>query len=104
ASDHFAISVDVPTEISDWGARLAEFAQAKGVDTIVTAYASVGPVAQKLAIAKEVLAEHGVALVEKRRAYDDFTWPHAHRGFFALKKKIPAILEDLQRNNAPQLL
>ncbi len=104
AAEHFAISLATPMETSDWGTQLAEFAQADGINTIATAYAPVGPVAEKLAYAKEVLDELGISLIERRRVYDDLTWPHAHRGFFALKKKIPTILEDLQRNNAPRLL
>jgi len=45
-----------------------------------------------------------ITLHEVRRVYDDLTWPHASRGFFNLKKKIPDILEELQRVSAPRLL
>ena len=104
ASRHFGIVVDAPVETDDWDAKLTAFAQANGVKSLVTAYAPVGPVAEKLAKAKDSLERQGISLFERRREYDDLAWPHASRGFFALKNKIPAILEDLQRSVAPRLL
>lgn len=74
---------------------LGDWARRHGLSRIVTAYAPVGPVAEALAEAAPVLARQGIALVEVRRAYDEACWPHATRGFFALKEKIPSIFEQL---------
>jgi deoxyribodipyrimidine photo-lyase len=61
----------------------------------VTAYAPVGPVAERLARARRALSGQGVELIEVRRRYDDCTWPHATRGYFRLKSRIPELLEQL---------
>ncbi|MCZ8181680.1 MAG: deoxyribodipyrimidine photolyase [Beijerinckiaceae bacterium] len=74
---------------------LGDWARRQGLSRIVTAYAPVGPVAEALAEAAPVLARQGIALVEARRPYDEACWPHATRGFFALKEKIPRIFETL---------
>lgn len=104
AAKHFACSFRAPSEVADWGPELAKFARGEGVDTIVTAYAPVGPVAEKLVNARMYLDNQGIALREFRRRYDDLTWPHASRGFFSLKKKIPEILRTLQHADSPRLL
>jgi deoxyribodipyrimidine photo-lyase len=61
----------------------------------VTAYAAVGPVAERLASARQALAKNGIRLVQLRRAYDTCTWPHATKGYFKLKSRIPGVLEQL---------
>ena len=101
ASEHFQLSIDVATEPDDWGSTLVAFAQSHDIDTFITAYAPVGPVAELLVRARPQLSDRGVSLHEVRRTYDDLTWPHATRGFFGLKKKIPDITESLQRTVSP---
>jgi deoxyribodipyrimidine photo-lyase len=83
-------------EADDWGDLLVEWAARHGLETIVTAYAPVGPVADLLADARTRLEARGVRLLQLRRAYDDAAWPHATRGYFRLKKQIPAILDQLR--------
>ena len=104
AYEKFGTEFHMPDEFEHWTGQLIEFAHSTNVSTIVTAYAPVGPVAEKIAAVKPILADQGISLFERRREYDELTWPHASRGFFALKKKIPAILEDLQRSVTPRLL
>lgn len=79
-------------EADDWSAPLLDAATRAKVTTVATAFAPVGPVASRLKRAKAELAKSGIELVQLRRAYDDIAWPHASKGFFALKKKIPSIL------------
>ena len=67
-------------------------ANAAGVRRIVTPYAPVGPVADQLARLAPVLASEGVTLAQVRRDWDSAFWPHAKKGFFAFKERIPAIL------------
>jgi deoxyribodipyrimidine photo-lyase len=45
--------------------------------------------------AKTELAKAGIRLHQHQKVYDTLTWPHATKGFFKLKKKIPSILNDL---------
>ncbi len=94
ATQHFAVDGQL-AETENWGNLLAEWAAQNNVSTVVTAYAPVGPVAEILATTKTHLQKHGVRLLQLRRPYDSVTWPHARRGYFKLKDKIPSLLETL---------
>lgn len=67
-------------------------ARAAGVSRIETAHAPVGPVRDRLTAVAEALAGEGIDLVQRRRDWDSRFWPHATRGFFPFKDRIPAIL------------
>ncbi len=72
-----------------------ERAREAGARQIVTPYAPVGPVADILAKAAPVLASEGIPLVQARRAWDEKFWPHATKGFFPFKERIPKILQEM---------
>lgn len=55
---------------------------------IVTPYAPVGPAADALA---------SVPALRLRGAWDELSWPHASRGFFQMRAKIPEILAEVGR-------
>ena len=96
--DAIARSVDKTAAlkcIQDWSVALIEAAQTAGVNQIITPMAAVGPVATHLDTAKTDLAKAGIRLHQHQQAYDTLTWPHATKGFFKLKKKIPSVLNDL---------
>lgn len=76
----------------DLGEYLTDLATAQELDAVVTPYAPVGPVAETLAAIAPKLERWGVRLLEIRRQYDELTWPHAKRGYFKLKGKIPLLL------------
>jgi deoxyribodipyrimidine photo-lyase len=59
---------------------------------VVTAYAPVGPMADALAAMEPILAAEGVRLVRIRRTWDETFWPHATKGFFPFKERIPTLL------------
>ncbi|MEO0622488.1 MAG: FAD-binding domain-containing protein [Pseudomonadota bacterium] len=80
----------------DWAEAIIAAADAAGTQTVVTAYAPVGPVASRLTEAQPALETAGIRLHQIRRRYDDLAWPHATKGFFALKQKIPSVLRDLE--------
>ena len=67
-------------------------ARAAGVQRIVTPYAPVGEVADRLARLAPALAREVVTLAQVRREWDSAFWPHAKKGFFAFKERIPALL------------
>jgi deoxyribodipyrimidine photo-lyase len=69
----------------------AEAAQTK---EIFTGYAPVGPVADRLASLTPELAKAGLTLVQRRRGWDSRFWPHATKGYFAFKEKIPQVLAE----------
>jgi deoxyribodipyrimidine photo-lyase len=69
-------------------------AQKAKAQTVVTAYAPVGPVADALAAIEPALAAAGCPLVRVRRDWDEAFWPHATKGFFPFKERIPALLAE----------
>jgi len=94
ASRHFGCET-VQANGPDWRSSLSGWARQHGLRKIVTAYAPVGPVAQRLSAVTHDLEAAGIRLVQTRRPFDEICWPHATKGFFALKKKIPGILASL---------
>lgn len=71
---------------------LAAAAQAAGVQRIVTPYAPVGAVADRLSRLAHELADEGIILAQVRRDWDELFWPHATKGFFTFKEQIPTVL------------
>lgn len=83
------------TALEEWGASgIVEWAQRVGVTTIVTPYSPVGPAAAALEAATRELAAHGVTIARILRPWDASAWPHARRGFFPFKERIPALLRE----------
>lgn len=72
--------------------RIADWATSHAVERIVTPYAPAGLAACALADLGPKLAERGIALHPMIRHWDRAVWPHATRGFFQLKAKMPSIL------------
>lgn len=75
---------------------LIDAAQTNEVKNIVTAYAPVGPTADKLAQINYKLSQNEIHLVQILRDYDAMIWPYATRGFFKVKKQIPKLLDQLK--------
>ena len=63
---------------------------------ILTAEAPVGFVAPYLKQLAQDLAVHDVHLHLFRRRWDELCWPHARKGFFGFKEKIPSIIGELK--------
>ncbi|WP_439563592.1 FAD-binding domain-containing protein [Microcella sp.] len=63
---------------------------------LVTPYAPVGPVRDRLDGLERDLAAEGIAVSRILRSWDARAWPHATRGFFPFREKIPALLRDEQ--------
>jgi len=91
-----SFAIDSKLGSGAWAEEIQSMAEATGVRSVVTAYAPVGPAAAELADAGAALETAGMSLHQIRRQYDDIAWPHATRGFFALKKNIPEILRGLE--------
>jgi hypothetical protein len=66
-----------------------------GVRQIVSPYAPVGPVADRLARLDRELAGNGVTITQVRRDWDTRFWPHATKGFFAFKDRSSSVLHEL---------
>ena len=89
---HFGCNTEVTARLD--AASLVAAAQARGLRQIATPYTPIGPVADALARIGPVLAGEGISLNPVRRAWDERFWPHAKRGFFPFKKRIPALLRE----------
>jgi deoxyribodipyrimidine photo-lyase len=71
---------------------IPEWMAANRLTQLLTPYAPVGPVADRVAPVAAALAARGLRLVPVRRPWDDAAWPHATRGFFHFRQRIPALL------------
>ncbi len=76
---------DLPRAIVDW-------AHGHGLTQVLTPFAPVGPVADRIALMAEACTAAGLRLVPVRRPWDSRAWPHATRGFFQFKAHIPGLL------------
>ncbi len=79
-------------ESADWTATLIARAEAARVTDIVSPYTPMGWAADSLAAAEPALGAAGIRVYRILREYDRAAWPHAHKGFFALKKQIPKLI------------
>ena len=68
--------------------ELVRHMQAVGADHIVVAYQPTG-------YWRDLLQGLDLPLYEVRRAYDQLCWPHAKKGFFPFKEKIPSFIKSL---------
>ena len=83
-ADREARRLESVADVVGW-ARSARLRQ------VVAPYTPVGPAAEMIAAVATGLAPHGIGLIPTLRRWDHIAWPHATRGFFALRKKIPLI-------------
>ena len=77
------------------GESFEHWIMAHGVQQVLTAYPPVGPTQERLQMIKVRLARFGVSLIYVRRDWDRLFWPHATKGFFPFKERIPQILDKL---------
>ena len=73
-------------------ARIARWANENGFTTVVTAYPPVGPVRSQVDVLRGALPLHGIMLLTVQRQWDHQAWPHARKGFFPFREKIPKLL------------
>jgi len=92
AGGHFKAPATQLTEAS-LETSLPDWAESERLQQILTPYAATGPVADRLALVAEALARRGIRLVRLRRSWDTRSWPHATRGFFQFKARIPGLLQ-----------
>ncbi len=74
-----------PTEAVDWAAG-------HGLDQVVVPYAPVGPARGRLDRIGGALDRAGIDCVPLMRDWDRQAWPHATKGFFPFKEKIPRLI------------
>ncbi len=73
-------------------AEVTAHAASVGARQIVTAFAPIGPVADRLTGIAEAAATAGMPFHRIRRDWDTRAWPLASKGFFAFRQHIPALI------------
>ena len=68
--------------------------RAHDVTTLVTPYAPVSPVCDRLDRLAVDLAAEGITFVRMLRSWDAQAWPHASRGFFSFRERIPELVRE----------
>jgi deoxyribodipyrimidine photo-lyase len=76
-------------------AALADWAAGAGASQIALPYATRGPLHDWLTAAAPALAARGIVLAEWTRPWDRAIWPLSRAGFFAVKDKIPRLIDQL---------
>jgi hypothetical protein len=66
---------------------------------IVHAWIPVGSTRDALMEPAEQLQRHGVALQPVLSDWDQLAWPHATKGFFQLRTRIPELLNELNESS-----
>ena len=93
AASHFHIKADDCHEDEPWMEQVQKAALAAGADYIALAYQPVGYWQRQL----EGFAQQSeLPVIYYRRAYDELCWPHAKKGFFPFKEKIPSFISQLK--------
>lgn len=83
------------SELTGVIATLCEETQAKD---IATAFLPAGPAADHFKRLRHEIEREGMQIHSILRPYDQACWPHATKGFFKLKEKIPVIVGKLGLN------
>lgn len=78
-----------------WSAAILTAAERYKTHDIFMPYVAEGLVKDGLQKTRAVLAQNNVTLHQIARPYDSIVWPHANKGFFKLKKKIPQLMQEL---------
>jgi len=100
AGAHFGVGADALDGLA--ASATVAWAQAHDVSSIVTPYSPVGPTRDRLDRLERDLADHSMTLTRVLRTWDAQAWPHATRGFFPFREKIPALLRDQQIGADPR--
>jgi len=91
AAGHFEVELPAAVDSANTSA-LIETIAASGVKTVLHAYAPTGPVQLRLGELEAGLRPLGIRLTPVLRDWDRQCWPHARRGFFAFRQRIPSLL------------
>jgi deoxyribodipyrimidine photo-lyase len=77
-------------------ADLIALAGAQKASAVVTSRVPVGYLQAELDHWIGEARASGLPILQIQRRWDQLFWPHANAGFFRLKERIPAVLDDLQ--------
>lgn len=85
---HYNVPAKEISSEANWQEELQALQQEMGASHHVMAYQPVGAW-------RDVMQAASVPVAEIRRGYDEMCWPHAKKGFFPFKEKIPSFISQL---------
>ena len=88
AKAHYKIEQGGVIAAQDWQDDLTELMKATGADHIVMAFQPTGAW-------HDLITQSNLPIKEVMRAYDGLCWPHAKKGFFPFKEKIPHFITSI---------
>jgi hypothetical protein len=94
ARNHFAAEASVLDRFD--ASDVLPWLRSHNVTALVTPYAPVGPVRDRLDRLSVELSAEGITLSRVLRTWDSYAWPHAARGFFSFRERIPALVREQQ--------
>ncbi|MBX9471305.1 FAD-binding domain-containing protein [Microcella sp.] len=93
AGAHFGADASALDRLT--ASAIRDWASSYDLTAIVTPYGPVGPVRDRLDQLERELSDD-LTLTRILRPWDALAWPHATRGFFPFREKIPALLREQQ--------
>ncbi len=93
AAAHFAAAASALDGLT--ASAIRDWANDHDLTAIVTPFAPVGPVRDRLDQLDDELGDD-LTLARILRPWDALAWPHATRGFFPFRERIPALLREQQ--------
>jgi len=99
AGAHFAAETNALDGLST--SDVLPWLRTHNVTALVTPYAPVGSVRDRMDKLTVDLATEGIVLARVLRSWDVHAWPHASRGFFSFRERIPALVRGQQLGRKP---
>lgn len=90
------LNLQIPTQLLRSPEAAIRWMQSARLDKLLVPYVPQGPSHRRVNTLLDQAAELGIETHLFMRSVDQMAWPHAKQGFFALRKRIPAILERLE--------
>ena len=88
AKSHYQIQAGGVVALQDWQSELVTLMTQTGADHIVMAFQPTG-------LWHDLITQSQLSIKEVMRPYDGLCWPHAKKGFFPFKEKIPHFIASL---------
>ncbi len=92
---HTSLVCDEQADIQPVCDSIVQWCKDRKLNAVTWAYPPTGPTAAVLHMAKKTLRVNNIECAIIQSRWDKTIWPHADKGFFPLKKKIPQLLHDL---------
>ena len=93
AASHFQIKPDECATDENWISKVQTAAHGAEADHITVAYQPLGYWQAQI---EKLAQQSDLPVIYCRRSYDELCWPHAKKGFFPFKEKIPSFISQLK--------